>query len=74
MSEVKKKIATLDEKCEMSPLLEDGIKDLYDLTTSLHSMARFKNNINWPKSRMHWLREGDAISKKIHGCMSNQRR
>jgi len=37
-------------------------------------MARLQNSINWQKSRMNWLKEGDANSKIIHNYMSQRRR
>ena len=74
MAEVKGKMSILDEKSELSALLEEEVKDLHDLTANLHSMAQTQKSISWQKSRMLWLHEGDANSKKIHGCMSSRRR
>jgi hypothetical protein len=65
MSEVKNKIALLDEKGELSVLLEEEVQELHDLSVNLHSMARTQNSINWQKSRMNWLREGDANSMVV---------
>ena len=34
----------------------------------------YVNGINWQKSRINLLQEGDATTKKFHGVMSNGRR
>lgn len=71
---VKNQISTLDSKAELSALPEDELKELHDLFVNLHSMEKVQNIINWQKSRMNWLKEGDANSKKIHGVMSGRKR
>lgn len=63
--EVKNRMALLDSKAEKVPLLDVEIEELHALSVNLHSLARIPNNINWQKSRMHWLQEGHANSKKI---------
>lgn len=70
--EVKNRMALLDSKAEEVPLLDVEIEELYALSVNLHSLSRIQNNINWQKSRMHWLQEGYANSKKIHGYMSHR--
>jgi len=50
------------------------MEELHDLSVNLHSLARVQNCINWQKSRMNWLKEGDAYSKKFHDVMSKWRR
>jgi uncharacterized protein HemX len=55
-------------------LSEEEVKELHELSVNLHSMARVQNSVNWQKSRMNWLQEGDANSKYFHGFMSNRRR
>jgi hypothetical protein len=72
--EVKNCIDILDTKAERSALLEVEMEELHDLSANLHSLARVPNSINWQKSRMNWLKEIDANSKKFHGVMSKRRR
>jgi hypothetical protein len=55
-------------------LLDEEANELHELSVSLHSMARVQTSINWQKSRLNWLQEGDAESKFFHGVMSNQQR
>jgi len=74
INDAKNRIAILDSKVEEVPLIEVEIEELHTLYVNLHSMARIQNNINWQKSRMNWLQEGDANSKKCHGYMSTRRR
>jgi exonuclease III len=74
MNEVKAKMSVLDAKAEIVDLQEAETAELHDLSVSLHSMARLQNSISWQKSRMNWLQEGDANTKKFHNYMSHRRR
>ena len=71
---VKDKLSTLDKKAELSPQNEDELHEIRELSVNLHSMARVQNSVNWQKSRMNWLKEGDANSKFFHGVMSGRKR
>lgn len=73
MSEVKHKIVILDAKAECFTLLDEEQVELHDLSVTLHSLARVDNSMNWQKSRMKWLQEGDANSKFFHGCINGLR-
>jgi len=74
MVEIKNRMVVLDEKGETESLLEEETEELHNISFQLRSSARVQNNINWQKSRMKWLQEGDANTHKIHGIMSNRRR
>lgn len=74
MMEIKNKMSHLDVKAEMSALSDDEVDELHELFVNLHSMAQVQNSVNWQKSRMNLLQEGDANTKFFHGCMSNRRR
>jgi len=71
---VKDKLSTLDKKAEVSALNEEELHEIRELSVNLHSMARVQNSVNWQKSRMNWLKEGDANSKFFHGVMSGRKR
>jgi hypothetical protein len=67
-------MAELDEKGEHSFLGDDEVEELHDLSEELHSLSRIHSSICWQQSRIRWLREGDANSKKIHGTMASRKR
>jgi len=62
--EIKNCIVVLDEKGETEALQEAEVEELHNLSFKSHSSARVQNSINWQKSRMNWLQEGDANTKK----------
>ena len=71
---LKDKITSFDLKGETEDLLESELEEYHGLTEDLFSLSRSHASICWQQSRAHWLREGDANSKKIHGIMSSRRR
>ena len=55
-------------------LQEVEAEALHNLSFQLHSSARVQNSINWKKSIMNCLQEGDGNTNFFHGVMSNRRR
>jgi len=65
ISTVTDRIATLDAKREATTLDEEEVEELHSLSDELRSLSRIHSSITWQQSRVNWLREGDANSKKI---------
>jgi len=67
-------ISMLDVKAEVHDLEEEEVGELHLLSAEVLSLSKLHASIQWQKSRLNWLREGDANSKKFHGIMSARRR
>ncbi|CAI8616530.1 unnamed protein product [Vicia faba] len=74
ISQVNERIKSLDVKVEQLTLEEGGEVELHDLSVELLSLSKLNSSIQWQKSRVNWLREGDAKSKSFHGVMASRRR
>jgi len=72
---VKEWMSSLDTKGETSALQEEEIAELHELSVNLHSLSRVQESMCWQKSRLNWLQESNANTrKKNHGVMSSRRR
>jgi len=59
------RLASLDGRGEDELLSADEIVEMRGITHEINSMSRVNTSICWQQSRLLWLKDGDANSKKI---------
>jgi len=55
-------------------LAQEEVEGIHVLSSEVLSLSKLRTSIQWQKSRLTWLREGDANSKFFHGIMATRRR
>ncbi|MCH80340.1 cysteine-rich receptor-like protein kinase [Trifolium medium] len=74
LKNVKDKMLILDTKGEEGDLSEAEREELRSLSSQMFSLSKLHNSMQWQKSHLFWLKEGDANSNFFHCVMSNRRR
>jgi len=74
LTNVQDRISFLDAKGEEDDLLLEEIEELHSLSSDFRSLSRINTNMQWQKSRLLWLKEGDANTKFYYNVMSSRRR
>ncbi|GAU40836.1 hypothetical protein TSUD_287740 [Trifolium subterraneum] len=53
---------------------DDELSEMRSLPVDIMALSKLQASMHWQKSRINWLKEGDANIKFFHGIMSARRR
>ena len=74
ISKAKDHVFSLDVKSEEEDPVVEEMEELHSFSVEVLSLSKLHSSMQWQKSRLNWLHEGDANSKKIHAFMSSRMR
>ena len=68
------RMAALDALRENNSLSDEEVTEIHMLSVDIMAFSKLQASMQWQKSRVNCLKEGDANSKFFHGIMSSRRR
>jgi hypothetical protein len=74
IKEAKEELNRLEIKGESVGLLEEEILTKREKAAQIYKLSNLNCSIQWQKSRIRWLKEGDANTSYFHGCINKRRR
>jgi hypothetical protein len=64
----------LELKGEKGDLTEEEINTYRERAAQVYKLSNLNCSIQWQKSRVRWLKEGDGNTRYFHGCINKRRR
>jgi len=72
--DAQERLAVLDVRGEDISLADQDVAELHKLSADILALSKLQTSMQWQKSRVNWLKEGDENSKKIHCIMASRKR
>jgi len=73
IQDARDRMAVLDEMGGSNTLGEHEVNELHMLSTDIMAFSKLQASMQWQKSRLNWLKEGDATTNFFHGIMSSRK-
>jgi len=70
----KDRLSSLDVKSEEEELEDEEMEELHSFLVVVLSLSKLHYGMQWQKSSLNWLKEGDPNTQKFHACMSSRKR